>query len=142
MFNKNINFNKNERESKLENPLPSFWETNLVLQLIEELQIKSKTVISWSSWKKKKGIFCIYHFFFVYRLLCFNSMYSVLNTLSEYTYFYILKTLHTSSTFLIVLKIVKSQKCIPKNKYTFTSYQKHYFIFIIKQSQSIRTIYF
>ena len=142
MFNKNINFNKNQRESKLENPLHSFWETNLVLQLIDKLQIKSKTVISWSSWKKKKGIFCIYHFFFVYRLLCFNSMYSVLNTLSEYTYFYISKTLHTSSTFLIVLKIVKSQKCILKNKYTFTSYQKHYFIFIIKQSQSIRTIYF
>ena len=142
MFNKSINFNKNERESKLENPLHSFWETNLVLQLIEELQIKSKTVISWSSWKKKKAIFCIYHFFFVYRLLCFISMYNVLNTLSEYTYFYISKTLHTSYTFLIVLKIFKSQKCILKNKYTFTSYQKHYFIFIIKQSQSIRTIYF
>ena len=33
-------------------------ETNIVLQLIEELQIKSKTAMSWSSGKKKDGIFC------------------------------------------------------------------------------------
>ena len=37
-------------------------ETNLVLQLIEELQIKSKTVMSWSSGKKKDGIFCAAYF--------------------------------------------------------------------------------
>ena len=54
-------------------------------------------------------------------------MYSVLNTLSEHTYFYISKTLHTSYTFLIVLGIVESQQCILKNKYTFTSYQKTLF---------------
>ena len=32
----------------------SFRETNLVPQLIEESQIKSKTVMSWSSRKKKR----------------------------------------------------------------------------------------
>ena len=34
LLNKNINFNKNETESKMENPTHSFRETNLVLQLI------------------------------------------------------------------------------------------------------------
>ena len=44
-------------ESKMENPTHSFRETNLVLQFIEELQIKSKTVMSWSSRKKKRVFF-------------------------------------------------------------------------------------
>ena len=34
LLNKSINFNKNETESKIENPTCSFGETNLVLQLI------------------------------------------------------------------------------------------------------------
>ena len=37
--------------------------------------------MSWSSRKKKKGIFCTVY-------LCFISMCSLLNTLSEYKYFY------------------------------------------------------
>ena len=41
LLNKNIN--KNETKSKMENPAHSFIEANLVLQLIYELQIKSKT---------------------------------------------------------------------------------------------------
>ena len=57
LLNKNINFNKNKTESKMQNPTHQFKETNLVLQLIEESQIKSETVMSWSSWKKKEGIF-------------------------------------------------------------------------------------
>ena len=57
LLNKNINFNKNKTESKMQNPTHYFKETNLVLQLIEESQIKSETVMSWSSWKKKEGIF-------------------------------------------------------------------------------------
>ena len=56
-LNKNINFNKNEKESKMENPEHSFRETDLVLQLIEEPQIKSKTVMSWSSRKETEGFF-------------------------------------------------------------------------------------
>ena len=53
-LNKNTNFHKNETKSKMENPTNSFRETNLVLQLIKESQIKCKTVMSWSSWKKKE----------------------------------------------------------------------------------------
>ena len=34
LLNKNINFNKNETGSKIENFTHSFGETNLVLQLI------------------------------------------------------------------------------------------------------------
>ena len=34
LLNKNIDFNKNKTESKMENPTHSFTETNLVLQLI------------------------------------------------------------------------------------------------------------
>ena len=58
MLNKNINFDKNKTESKMENPTNSFREKNLVLQLIYESQIKSKTAMSWNSRKKKEGIFC------------------------------------------------------------------------------------
>ena len=48
LLNKNINFNKNDTELKLENPTHSFRKNDLVLQLIQESQIKSKTVIKWS----------------------------------------------------------------------------------------------
>ena len=41
-------------------------------------------------------------------------MYSVLNALSEYTYFYISKNV-TSYTFLFVFKIVESFQCILKH---------------------------
>ena len=34
LLNKNINFNKNKTESKMENPTHSFREMNLVLQVI------------------------------------------------------------------------------------------------------------
>ena len=41
----------------MENPTYSFRETNLELQLIQELQIKIKAVMSWSSRKKKRAFF-------------------------------------------------------------------------------------
>ena len=49
LLNENINFNKNEAVSKMENATHSFRETNLVLQLIKKLQVKSKTVMGWWS---------------------------------------------------------------------------------------------
>ena len=89
---------------------------------------KSKVKLWWvgASERKKRAFFVAFNLFTVSRLLCFISMYSVLNTLSEYTYFYISKNI-TSYTFLLVLKIVESLQCILKNKYTFTSYQKTLF---------------
>ena len=41
----------------MENPTYSFRETNLVLQLIQESQIKSKILMSWGSQKKKESLF-------------------------------------------------------------------------------------
>ena len=42
----------------MKNPTHSFSEINHALQLIQESEIKSKTVMSWSSRKKKEGTFC------------------------------------------------------------------------------------
>ena len=53
LLNKNINFNKNETKSKLENNTRSFIETNLLLKLIYESQIKSKTMKS-----SRPEVFC------------------------------------------------------------------------------------
>ena len=46
----------------MENPAHSFREVNHVLQLVKEWEIKSKTVMSWSSRNKKKCIFCNVYF--------------------------------------------------------------------------------
>ena len=53
-LNKTLNFKKNEAESKTPH--------HLVLQLIQKWQIKSKTVMSWISRKKKECIFCNVYF--------------------------------------------------------------------------------
>ena len=58
LLNKNINYNKSETESKMENPTP---EMNLVLQIIYESQIKGKTVMSWSTRNKK--LFLTFEFY-------------------------------------------------------------------------------
>ena len=88
----------------MENPTYSFRETNLVLKL----KNKSKTMMSLSSRKKKNRAF-LYPLFFrrnFFQHLRFISMYSVLNTLSECTYFYISKNinLYTFCFLLILLK--------------------------------------
>ena len=62
LLNENINFNENETKLKMENSIHSFREVNLVLQLMWESQIKSKTVMSKISLKKKESIFCTVYF--------------------------------------------------------------------------------
>ena len=68
---------------------------------------------NWSSRKLEEGIFCTVYFvrkkFFL--ISVFFAMYSALNTLPEYTYFCISKSI-TSDTFLLVFKIVESLQCI------------------------------
>ena len=75
-LNKNITFNKKENESKMENPTYSFRKTNLVLHLIWESQTKSKTVMSWSSWMKKRV-------HFLYSLFCPNEIFFNICVLSQ-----------------------------------------------------------
>ena len=65
--------------------------------------------------KERRGhflyrLFCPKEFF---QQLCFISMYSVLNTLSEYKCFYISKNT-ISYTFFLVFKIFESLQCILK----------------------------
>ena len=68
--------------------------------------------MSWSWQKKKEGILCAVYFsgrnFFN---ICFISMYSILHTLSENTYFYISKSI-ISYAFFLFLEIIKSFQCI------------------------------
>ena len=70
LLNKNINFNKNETESKMKNPTHGSRETNLVLQLIYESQIKSKTVELEPAKEKREH--------FLYRLFCRKIIFSTL----------------------------------------------------------------
>ena len=42
----------------MENPTHSSREKNLVLYLIKQSQVNSKSVMSWSYQKEKEGIFC------------------------------------------------------------------------------------
>ena len=91
VFAKNINFDKNETESKMENPRHTFREMNIVFQLVSESWIKSKAVMSWSSRNEKEFIF-LWRLFCpkeIFLNICIYLNYSVLNKLSEYIYFYI-----------------------------------------------------
>ena len=80
---------------EMENPTHGFREKSLVLQHIQKSQTKSKNMMSWRSRKNKEGILCTVSFvrrkFFKH--FAFILMYSVLNTLSVYTYFYISKNI-------------------------------------------------
>ena len=97
----------------MENPKHSFSKTNCVLQLILGSQIKSKTVMSWSLRKKRKKRDFFVLFILSEGNICFISMYSVLNKLSEYIYFYIWRNI--TSFFFVACLIVKNLQCILKH---------------------------
>ena len=59
LLNKNIILNKNETELTMKNPTHAFIETSLALQLIQELEIKNKTVMSWRFAKEKRAHLCV-----------------------------------------------------------------------------------
>ena len=94
-------------------------------------------VMSWSSRQKKEGNFCtvlVVRTKFFYHL-CFISMHSVFNTLSEYTCIYISKNI-TSYTFLLVSKIVQttSVSLIVLRKYRLFYFKYDKFIFPLKNN--------
>ena len=73
---------------KNRNPTLTFGQViNLVLQLIEELQIKSKTVMSVGACERKKSVFFVTIIlserFFINIICVFFSIYSILNKLHD-----------------------------------------------------------
>ena len=86
--------------------------------------------MSVSSWKKKEDIFLcrLFCWLFCWHLLGFISMYSVLKTLSEYTYFYIYIKKWLLTLFYLLWKLMKAfTVSLRTNIYSFTSYQKTLF---------------
>ena len=79
---------------------------------------RSKVKLWWVGTRERKtrAFFCAVYFFRRKRLcVCFISVYSVLNTLSEYTFTYQKTLLHT--ILLLVFKIVESFQYILKLKF-------------------------
>ena len=114
LLNKNINFNKNETESKIENPHKTSERRALSFSSNKNLKLKVKLWWIGARERKKRAFFVPFilskrHFFNI----CILSQCSVLNTRSEYTCFYISKNI-TSYTFLLVFKVSKSLQCILK----------------------------
>ena len=109
LLNKIINFNKNETESKMENPTHSLERQTLCFDSYKNRKLKVK--LWWiGALEIKKGIFCIVYFVrrgCFFEDICFISLYSILNTL--YTYFYIKKTL-LHILHILLLLVFKSSK--------------------------------
>ena len=107
-------FVKNEMESKMEILHTLFKKWIFCFSSYHNRELKAK--LSWSLQKKWEYNFCTIYFvqrkFFWHT--SFISMYSVLNELSDYIYFYIPKSMLLHTILLFVFKIVKSRKCILK----------------------------
>ena len=75
--------------------------------------------------------------------MCFISVYSVLNTISEYKYFYISKNI-PSYTLLLVCKIVESLQCMLKRPDAFFLIARGYrgYNVIVRNSFSSKHNYF
>ena len=91
MLNKNINFNKNKTESRMENPTHRVLERRTLCSYKNR---RSKVKLWWVGARERKK-----RTFFVHL----------------HIYLYISKNF-ISYTFLLVLKIVKNLQCILKNK--------------------------
>ena len=87
----------------------SFFIKFFFLNIYKNHKLKPRWVRAHAS--KKRGFFVLFVRRKYFSHLCFMSMYSVLNTLAEYTIFYISKN-NTSCTFLLVFKIWESLQCI------------------------------
>ena len=106
LLNKNVNYNKNETESKMENPAHSFRETNHVLQL----------QLWWVGTRERKKGHFLYRLFRPKRIfkICVLSQCIVYWTdlQIKHTFTYQKTLLHT--LLLRIFKIVKGFQCILK----------------------------
>ena len=110
LLNKNINFNKNETELKMENLTVSQRQT-LCFSLYENCKLKVKLWWVGACERKRRAFFALFlcpNEIFYY--LCFISIYCVFCTFRMYI------LLHTKThyfiTFLLVFKIVESLQYI------------------------------
>ena len=118
LLTKDLTLIKTKRNWKWKIPHTSLERQTLGFSSYKNRKLKVKLWWGGARQRKKRAFLVPFvlserNFF---KNLCFISMYSVLNTLSEYTYFYISKNI-TSYTFLLVFKILESLQCILK---TFT----------------------
>ena len=109
LLNKYINLNKNETESKMENP-----SHILCFSSCRSRESKEKL---WcvAARKRKKSVYSVTFIFsqgIFFQHFCFISMYSVLNELSEHVYFYISKII-TSFTFVAFFKNCQKPSVYP-----------------------------
>ena len=99
----------------MENPKHTFTEMNLLLQLVEESQIKSKTLMRWSSRQKRSAFFVTFilsqGIFFNICVLSQCIVYWI-NFQNVYTFTYGKKLLYT--LLQLVFKIIESLQCILK----------------------------
>ena len=114
---KNINFNKNETESKLENPTHTLERWTLCFSSRKDRELKVK--LWWVGARERKMsafLYCLFYPKEIFVSLRFISMYSVLNKLSD-TFTYQKTLLHT--LLLLVFKMIESLQCIlnPEMKY-------------------------
>ena len=109
LLNKNINFSKNETNRKWKIPRTILERRASCFGWYKNRKLKVKLWWVGARERKKRAFFV--PFIFSEGNLCFITMQSVLNTLSELTCFYISKSI-TSYTFLHVFKIVESLQCI------------------------------
>ena len=104
LLNKNTNFNKKKQNRKWEIPHTALERRTVYFCLYKNRKLKVKLWWAGARESKKRAFFVPFilsegNFFNI----CFNSVYSVLNTLSEFTYFYISKNIN-SYTFSLFLK--------------------------------------
>ena len=120
LLNKNINFVKNEMESKMENPTHNFGEANLAIYSYKNCKLKVK--LWWIGARKRKKRtffvtfvlsevnFVFYDFlFFKICVLCQCIVYWI-HLQNMHTFTYQKTLLHT--LLLLVFKIVERLQCI------------------------------
>ena len=108
LLNKNINFNKNETESKMENPTHSFREMNLCFSSYKNCELKVKLWWVGAHERKKSAFFAT--IFFVQRIS--HCIMYWINFQNIYTFTYPKISLH--KLLLLVFKIFESHECILK----------------------------
>ena len=109
LLNKNINFNKNKRESKMENPIHGSERWTLWFCSNKNRKLKGKLWWVGARERKKRASFVP---FILSGGNFFNICACVLNTLSEYTYYYISKNITLYTFFCLFSKSSKAFQCV------------------------------